>query len=146
MQDPYAKPAAAVSDPPEPQHAFPKPAQVRTAIVLLWVTFALAFPMMAFEFDKLSGAGEIAFLGAFTGAMLALAAFLNVKISEGRNWARWVYLAITILGLVSYAFPDATKSMSVVEVALAVASFVLTGATLYLIFTKPGALWFGPRG
>ena len=146
MQSPYAPPASQVSDPPEPQHLFPKPLQIRVAVWLLWISLALATPMMYFEYRRTSSYVEAIFVMVFVSAMLAFSAFLNVKIARGRNWARIVFLVLAVFTVVFSFLPDeGARTVSILESALSVISLVIDIVIAYLLFAWPGALWFRPR-
>jgi hypothetical protein len=146
MQSPYAPPTSQVSDPPEPQHLFPKPMQIRVAVGFLWLLVVLAIPTVYFEYRRASSYGEAVFLTIFISAVLAFAAFLNVQISRGRNWARIVFLVIVAFSIAFSFLPDeGARVVSTVQSALSVASLVLDIVVAYLLFSWPGALWFRPR-
>ena len=145
-QSPYSPPAAPVGDPPEPQHAFPKPRQVSIAVACLWWSLALAVPSLYFEGQRLESTGELIFFAAIMLLVFGFVAYLNVKISQGRNWARWLFLVLVVVGVASFLIPDdSNRAVSLVESGLTVVSFVLDGVALYLLFSWPGALWFRPR-
>ena len=143
MSSPYAPPASKVGDPPEPQHLFPKPIQIRVAVWLLWLSLALALPTVYFELRRGSSYGEIVFMAIFAFAVLAMAAFINVQISRGRNWARIVFLVLVVVSIVVSFLPDEEgRAISTFESALSVISMVVDIVVTYLLFSWPGALWF----
>src|SRR5262245_40393520 len=105
-QSPYAPPASHVSDPPEAQHLFPKPVQVRIAVGLLWLSLAVFIPTLYFEYRQLSYYSELILFTVLVSAILGFVAFLNLKISKGRNWARFVFLGLVVIGFLTYLIPD----------------------------------------
>ena len=145
-QSPYAPPASHVSDPPDAQQLFPKPKQVRIAVGLLWLSLVVYIPTLYFEYRQLPSYGELILFTILVSAILGFAAFLNVKISKGRNWARIVFLALVAISLLSYLVPDGgTRAVTSIESALSIIASALDVVALYLLFSWPGALWFRPR-
>jgi len=143
MPSPYAPPASKVGDPPEPHHLFEKPLQIRIAVWLLWLLIVLALPAMYFELSRASSYGQAVSMTIFMLAVLAFAAFINVKISRGRNWARITFLVVVVFSVAVSFLPDERGSAaSTVESALSVISLVVDIAAAYLLFSWPGALWF----
>src|SRR5438094_9239098 len=104
--DPYAPPSARLADPPEPQHVLSKPPQVRVAIALLWLSFALGFPSIYLQLGRTDSPGERIVLLAIMVPLVALSAFLNLKISAGRNWPRMALLTLVALAMAMSAFHD----------------------------------------
>lgn len=143
VRNPYTPPAAVVADPAEAQRQYPRPKQVRVAVTLLWASFAMGFPGVYLEYQHVTSAAEAIVLTVIMVAACAFAALLNVKIARGRNWARWAFLVMMFLTLLSYLAPDdPTRVVSLTESALSVTSSVLDAVALYLVFSWPGALWF----
>jgi hypothetical protein len=67
----------------------------------------------------------------------------NVAMWRGRNWARIVFLILSVISVVGFVLELwETLSSTVIEIALTVASTALDVVVSYLLFTKPGALWF----
>jgi hypothetical protein len=82
-----------------------------------------------------------------TTAILALCAW---KIGAGRNWARWVFLVVWVLGsgflaLVACFAPQALRGMSTVLVTIAVVQTALQTAALILTFMPASNAWFRAR-
>jgi hypothetical protein len=142
-RNPYAAPSAPVSDPlPQP---IERPPQVKWAVQLLWLTLLLGVASLIANPRKLEGVELIATI-AGGAVMVGLEAWLIVKIASGRNWARIVYLILTVLGFASIGIAwqtyVATFSASALTAVLYALQTVTEIAALYLLFTKPGARWF----
>jgi hypothetical protein len=62
---------------------------------------------------------------------------------RGRNWARIIFLMLAALSVVAFV-ADVGKMLqsSVIEVVLNVVSTGMDVAGAYLLFRKPGSLWF----
>ncbi|MEN6630683.1 MAG: hypothetical protein ABFC42_13685 [Sulfuricella sp.] len=78
-----------------------------------------------------------------------LISFLIVKLSAGKNWARIVFLLQFLVGVLpvqaamvkGLPMPPTVEAISLIGV-LSLVSFSLQAYALYLIFTKPGNIWF----
>src|SRR5437762_9109505 len=136
--DPYAPPSARLADPPEPQHVLSKPPQVRVAVALLWLSFALGFPSIYLQLGRTDSPDERIVLLAFMVPLVALSAFLNLKISAGRNWARIAFLILLGLALLIFLLPDNRDAGAQgVEMALDVLTTGLDVVAACLLFTRP---------
>ena len=101
---------------------------------ILWTSYALGLVAMFLQIDKAepgSGAGVVVFGVLYFG----LAAWFNVMLTRGKNWARMANLA---LGVLSIPGLFATLgSLSSTEVVINVIGVVLWGWVLWLMFTDP---------
>jgi len=141
-QNPYAPPNAPLADAPEAPPPLPRPVQVRWAVALLSVSLALSVPSTYLQY--LRGprvlADQVAL--AVTLMLLVLLAWVYVRIYRGRNWARIVWLVLFVLGVASYFFPEVGVRPGAAERGLKLVSLLLELVALYLLFSKPGTLWF----
>lgn len=144
MATPYSPPKSKVTDPPEAEHPFPKPLQVRIAVALLWISILLVAPTTYVEYTVTQDNAARVILLVFTGVMIAFACFLNVKISSGRNWARVTFLIVLVLSWILMFLPGG-RDLTTMEIAVNGASAIVDAVAAYLLFTRPGALWFLPR-
>ncbi|HWW70111.1 MAG TPA: hypothetical protein VN089_09235 [Duganella sp.] len=132
----------------ERQPGTPAPEPVRWALRLLWLCFTLGVVQYL---SGIAGAvkvmpenemarGALMFGLATPLVLFLFDAYLNIKISHGKNWAR---VAKGVLVLSSLFFQLAfSPSSSGFELALAVVMNILSFGALYLLFTKPGRQWF----
>ena len=139
----YAPPTAAVTDVPLRPALSVRPKQVRVAAGLLWISFALEFPSFLLAAVRDPQTNLSTGVVVFTVLMCALSALLNLKIYRGANWARIVTLILTLGGcfLMLIPFEEPSKP-GVLENSLGVVDLVIDFLALYLLFTKPGSLWF----
>jgi hypothetical protein len=79
-------------------------------------------------------------------AALSLAIYggLAWKLSQGRNWARIVYLIFVLLWLCQCALSAKALIRSPLPLASVLIQAVLHLTALSLLFTNPGRLWFRP--
>lgn len=149
----FAPPTAALRDVEAEREVAERPATVRWASVLLWMSFALGGALAVYELHNGSAADPAerapavdAVLAGFTFGALAFSALLNVMIYQGRNWARIVYLLLATVALVLLFWPveEGSAPTTVETIAYAVAS-LLDFMAMALVFTRPGALWFRRR-
>ena len=141
QNDPYAPPSAEVADAvPPPKGSPPRP--VAIAVRLLWLSLFLGVPSLVLVVLR-SPSGTATSVGVVLQlALFALAAYLNVCIHRGKNWARVISLIFTLIGLMFLAFIPSPSDVSVIEWLLAVASAALDVVAMYLLFSKPGSSWF----
>lgn len=144
--DPYTPPQAEVRDPRRDDLPLNKPKEVVRAVALLWVSLginvvALLRSLLFTQSAASWSAGRIILV-----VFLGLLALIVVAISSGRNWARILYLVLFAFSALSWLFmPTAMFSRSVVAGSLIVAQIIVQAAAMYLLFTRPGSLWFGRR-
>ena len=145
---PYAPPAARVSDPPQVRG--PTPPSVRRAAQFLWASFVLAAALGVLH---LAGAVPSAnsTVDAITAMVsAALIALIAAKVGAGRNWARWLYVAIYLLGsamsvVLLIFMPQAFLSLPGPLQASALVQLLLQTCALVLMFTPASRRWFGKR-
>src|SRR5215510_12692932 len=90
-QNPYAAPQAQVAD-AEPGLPAHKPSQVVLAVRLLWGMLALGVVNSAVQWPKLVETTPPEMIIAIQLVTFGIIAWLTIKISSGRNWARITYL------------------------------------------------------
>jgi hypothetical protein len=123
-----------------------KPSSVVVAIYLLWGGIALGIVRLLLDPAALIASNKaMVIAGAFVFA-LALYAFLIVKISTGRNWARIALLVLVLSDLV-LSGPNIVSGFGRAPlgaiVALGGSGVLLCG--LVLLFIGPGRTWFSRR-
>ena len=99
------------------------------------------------QWAYLTARASIAFTGFILVFTLAIISFLILKIGQGRNWARIVFLLFSGLGLLPFLF--VLRSEFVRSPALGTFSVLQVGLqvfALFLIFTSPGKEWFHAKG
>jgi hypothetical protein len=134
--NPYAAPKAKVDDAASADTISERPVQVRYASAMLLSSMALGVLNIILE-PRLSG-GLVG-----TAVTLVLIGALAGLIYAGYNWARIVYLLLSILGIVPFALAlFAVFRFSTAAGLVAVLGELLQIGTLFLIFTRPGSLWF----
>ncbi|WOB07672.1 hypothetical protein [Piscinibacter gummiphilus] len=144
----YAPPTATLRDPEAERLVTERPAQVRWASVLLWLSFTLGCALSVYELGTRGDTSEHApavdaVVAGITFGALALSAWLNVMIYRGHNWARIFYLVLTLVSLALLLVPGEEGAVLTLteKIAYAVSS-LLDVSAMVLVFTRPGALWF----
>ena len=125
----------------------PKPPEIGRATSLLWASLAVGLVKTPMQWANLTARASIAFTGFILVFTLAIISFLILKIDQGRNWARIVFLVFSGLGFLPFLFvlrsefarSPALGTFSVLQVGLQVFA-------LFLIFTSPGKEWFSRLG
>jgi hypothetical protein len=88
------------------------------------------------------------------GSHLATGAFLSLialKCAAGRNWARWSFLVVTILGLVGLLFTvaaarEALTSQPLAMLSVSLVQLVVQTVTMVLLFSPEASRYFKPAG
>lgn len=143
--NPYSPPKTAVRDAMRTRLLAERPRQIVHATALLWISLALTLvsALLQIQASNWSLWGPLA-LWSFA---LALASAMNVAVWRGRNWARVLYALLMILTVVTLPL-ERQPPPTAIENALDAITFVVDLVILYLMFTKPGSLWFryAPHG
>jgi hypothetical protein len=102
--NPYAPPRAAVND-VEPAGSPERPRIVVLAVRMLWASFVLILPESIYEIlnpDPELTPGESIFISLFAaGIIFAITFWLNTAAWNGKGYARWVMVALTLVGYAS---------------------------------------------
>jgi len=110
---------------------------------MLWASLALGIVTSLLDRRFLGSVAAPGFTVGILVVVFGLTAWLVVKISAGRNWARITFLVLFLVGAVPYALNlVAMFDRSVLTGAVSAIQFALQLCALYLIFTGPGAGWF----
>jgi hypothetical protein len=120
-----------------------KPSQINTSVNLLWASLAIGFVKSIMDMQHLGSQASPAFTNFILISVFAVMALLIVFISKGKNWARITFLVLFILGsLPSIPLVLGEFTRSPVLGAFSLVQIVLQVIALYIVFTKPGAVWF----
>jgi hypothetical protein len=148
--NPYLPPKAIVADAVSGTPRI-RPRAVNVALVLIAVRVLLGIAVLfGSPIGRSMSYGVFAFLAA--GVPIAVALTLGWFIARGRNWARIVYLILTILSLLGlafalagwYAVPEgvsAVSNWSAWDLVKTFAPPALSVAVVVLLFF-PGRAWF----
>ena len=110
-------------------------------MVLLWSSFALGFVTMYLEWQREPEIYSHPLALLFIVALMGLAAWLNVAIWQGRNWARVVTLVFTILNVLLYLVPGMMPTPTI-DAIIALVSTVCVVVAMVFVYTQPGTTWF----
>lgn len=145
----YAPPATEVADPPLVPALPSRPRQVQIAVALLCLSLVLGIPeaVVSVRPEPAEGGRVDTVLVVVMLLAFAFACFLNVKVHQGRNWARIVVLVLTALSIAMTLFPlDESRVDGPMLQGLRLLCVLIDVAAMYLVFSKPGSLWFKRRG
>ena len=124
-----------------------KPQSIQRAVACLWVSASLVALLTVASWSGVleipSGVGPT-LTNLLTFLLIALTA---IKVSAGRNWARWLFAVVYVLGslmfLVSLLLaPQVFRSLPTVLQGSTVVQFVLQTAALVLLFIGTSSQWF----
>jgi lysylphosphatidylglycerol synthetase-like protein (DUF2156 family) len=139
--NPYSPPEADIGDGDRARLLRTRPSQILQAIVLLWVSAALG--LWAGLLQVPGGQDATAAIAVMVVETIILLGVLTFAIWRGRNWGRILYVVLVALSLAAFLDTWGTEQPTV-DVALEAVSFVADAGAFFLMFTKPGALWFQP--
>lgn len=140
--DPYAAPKSRVADKPARRAIETKPKEVHRAVWLLWLCIPIWIPASIYEYFRASVDARSA---VAVGLALVVLVFLVLLyfINRGHNWARIAFLVITLLSFVAALGQFAElKDYSLVYLGLNIVLLLIDALVIYLLFTRPGSLWF----
>jgi hypothetical protein len=141
--DPYTPPKAAVRDLGPDRAIAERPKQVTYAVWMLWLTFLVGLPAIVYEYQRATPEQLSVFLLLIFAVMSVVSIVLIVFTYRGHNWARILMLVLISLALISFfALFGAYLQYPLLPLASNIAVMVLDVLALYLLFTRPGRLWF----
>ena len=140
-QTPYAPPSARVADPQSPRLS--RPLSVHRAAICLWISAAVAVVSIVLHARIVTTADVV-----IAGVSAALLALVAAKVNAGRRWARWLFVAVWILGSFSgmamlVLAPQAFLALPGTVQTVGVLQFALQTGALVLLFTAASRQWFG---
>jgi uncharacterized membrane protein YfhO len=141
--NPYAPPKAEVEVAERHEAAAERPRQIVWVVQLAAFNYALGLVSIAIAweyFSRLQSMTPTIISQSFT---LVILFWLYYKIYQGRNWARIVWLVLSLLGLAvmpfTYKLLDAAPGVIKVQMFI---GFGVTLAIIWLLFFSPGKYWF----
>lgn len=123
------------------------PWSARRAAQLLWTSFVLSVAVGVLFLVGTLPTANLTVDVATTFLTAGLIALIAAKAGSGRNWARWLFVAIYVLGFISFAvlltvMPQEFLSMPGLMQISALVQFVLQTCALVLMFTRASRQWF----
>lgn len=124
-----------------------KPKNVKTALSLLWITLAFGVVRIFLDFssvsEKLAAVGGSKFFFIITSVVFVFMAFLFYLIGKRKNWARWVYTVLFVLGAPSTisSFSE-TLQENLFSGILGIIVTLVQMIALGLLFSAPARAWF----
>ena len=124
-----------------------KPQSIQRAVTCLWVSANLVA-----LFTVLSWTGALCIPSGVGPTLSNLLVFLYfawiaIKVSAGRNWARWLFAVMYVLGTIMFFVslllaPQVFRSMPTVLQGASVVQFALQAVALVLLFIGTSSQWF----
>jgi len=141
-ENPYIPPEAKVEDTGGGPVLAVRPRRVVLAVQMLWISLFLSLPAIYWEAGR-SPEGFTAGVFIFSGVLVGIAAWLNVKLWHGVNWARILYLVLAVLSIGTLmATGSEMLETSVPEFLVSAVGSVLDAVAMVLLFTGRAPLWF----
>lgn len=138
----YAPPRGAVADPADAR-ADRRPRSVGVAVLLMAASFLLSVAVDApVLWGEVATGLQPVWVLAVIGLLYALVAWLIGRLHRGRNWARWVLLAFSVVSVGLMVADPSLAGDTTIAVVAGIVSTVLDAVALVLVFTPPGSGWF----
>ena len=107
-------------------------------MIALWVSYGVSV-VLAVADRLLGNHSPEAFLG--TLALYVVLTVIPYKISQGRNWARYLFAVLTVFGVAVIAAGD-TESVTKLELLWSWACVPLDAWIAYSLFSRESNVWF----
>jgi len=126
--------------------AVERPVQVRRATFSLIASVVFLPPFkLVLDWAHIQEviAGDVSFAVVDSAITYAFLGFLFLKIHQGRNWARTIFLVILVLGLIIFGLliVSGFYRMSKWDPPFLIVQGAMQIYALYLVFTPPGNQW-----
>jgi hypothetical protein len=149
-RNPYEPPTSPVTEPRRPRGQPPE--QVVWSVWLLRLSLIIGYASL-FLMSKLPVAisgvpaeARSSTMGIFfvTLALTAMVYLWLIQcIKDGRNWARILMLALTVLGVFSTLMGSSGEAPALIR-AISIIDTIIDVTAMVLLFRAPGAFWFAP--
>jgi hypothetical protein len=121
-----------------------RPSTVVRFELLTWLSLVLGVVGVALSFEtyvRQSGVAFVLIVQSFTFAVLALLIWLIAR--RGKNWARWVFTVLFVLGL-PLSLPMVWASLAPITLAgvISVVQIALQVVALVFVFSPQSRPWF----
>ena len=136
--NPFSPPKAEVKDATPARLIAERPQPVVRATALAWC--GLAIGMAGALFQSRVVEESLTFVIVTWTVALLLGIAVNIAMWRGRNWARILKAVFAILSVLLFPFVSDTRTA--ISGTTEIVAFLFDLAVLYLVFTKPGSLWF----
>ena len=124
-----------------------RPQFLQWSILFLWISVGWIILLMVTAWFKFPGFPKDVGPPITNTITIALLALIAMKISSGRNWARWLFGFVYVLGTISFFItlilnPQMFKANHLVIQVSTVLQFAIQTAALILMFTYQSNQWF----
>ncbi len=143
--NPYSAPNTTVAD-VSAEPPMERPRIVVIAVMLLWTEFTLGLLDSVLGWKDSRAAQKFwEFSIVISAIFVIISVWINIKVWQGRNWARIVALVLTGFAVISFA-PQMSASFarSALLSTLYCIEILLDVAAMILVF-GPGRRWFAQR-
>ena len=136
--NPYSPPKAEVRDAGRSRLPAARPLQIVLAAVLSAVSLFIGVVSGAIPYS--SEPEQMLVETGIWACVTAAGLLITAALLRGRHWARVMYAVVTIAGVLGIPLEWSARPFG--ALALDIVSLALAGVVLFLVFTKPGSLWF----
>ena len=127
---------------PELSLSTSKPSSIGWATTLLWIAVMMGLVAVILDWPELTHANSADYVVVLWLITSAFWCFLILKISQGKNWARIVYLVFLVIAALK--FPSAFYEFSErpLLVLIGCGGLAVQAVAMILLFTGSGKQWF----
>lgn len=136
--NPYSPPRAEVRDAGASRLLAARPLQIVQAAALSAVSMFIGIVSAAIPYS--SAPAQMLVETGIWACVIVAGILIIAALLRGRHWARVVYAAVTIVGVLGIPLEWSARPSG--ALALDIVSLVLAVIVVFLVFTKPGSLWF----
>jgi hypothetical protein len=149
--NPYTPPSTPVTD--HQPAALPTPWQVKAAVWLIWISLAIGAVSITLgpddpELGEFRDLGEafLLLIALVVAGLVVVVALLSYFILRAHRWARIVYAALVVLGLLNEigGLMDGLPQ-GWVDSVIYLLSISVDVSSIVLLFTPPANAWFAKR-
>lgn len=120
------------------------PEIVRKAILILWGTMVIGVVQSAMDFSRLAqqkiSLGPWWLVTLVTFALMALNIYL---IEQRKNWARWLYAVMCVIGILSSINPlIQSLQHDLIYGIIGLSQLTAQIVVIFLLFSAPAKAWF----
>ena len=144
--NPYSPPQTEVREAPA-EDAGPRPRQVTLAVRVFWAEFAVSGVQYIVQILTQDRGPYFGATLVVVGVLFAAEALIIYSLGMRRNWARYVALVSSLLGLLEFgqSISQGRLTSAPGEMAMEAVELMLDAVALFLLFTSPGKEWFKKR-
>lgn len=127
---------------PELSLSTSKPSSIGWATTLLWIAVMMGLVAVILDWPELTHANSADYIAFLYLITFACWCFLILKIGQGKNWARIVYLVLLVAGTLKTPSLVSEFDEHPVLTVMALGGIAIQAIAMILVFSGSGKQWF----